>query len=71
MTFLIKLITSFAFPGIFKDALSVRASDINEAMKVAASKAIASLVATDDLRADYVISDALDPLGSVQLLRRL
>lgn len=50
-----------AFPGIFKGVLSVRASDINEAMKVAASKAIASLVATDDLRADYVIPDALDP----------
>ncbi|MGB6177862.1 NAD(P)-dependent malic enzyme [Carnobacterium sp.] len=50
-----------AFPGVFKGALSVRASDINEEMKVAASHAIASLVATDDLRADYVIPDALDP----------
>lgn len=49
-----------AFPGVFKGALSVRASDINEEMKVAASHAIASLVATDDLRADYVIPDALD-----------
>lgn len=60
-----------AFPGIFKGALSVRASDINEAMKVAASKAIASLFATDDLRADYVIPDALDPRESVQLLQKL
>ncbi|MGB3159742.1 MAG: malic enzyme-like NAD(P)-binding protein [Carnobacterium sp.] len=50
-----------AFPGVFKGALSVRASDINEEMKVAASHAIASLVTTDDLRADYVIPDALDP----------
>lgn len=50
-----------AFPGIFKGALSVRASDINEEMKVAASHAIASLVATDELRADYVIPDVLDP----------
>ncbi|SIO18700.1 malate dehydrogenase (oxaloacetate-decarboxylating) [Carnobacterium alterfunditum] len=50
-----------AFPGIFKGALSVRASDINEAMKVAASHAIASLITSDELRADYVIPDALDP----------
>ena len=50
-----------AFPGIFKGALSVRASDINEAMKVAASHAIASLIASDELKADYVIPDALDP----------
>ncbi|MBT2731042.1 malic enzyme-like NAD(P)-binding protein [Carnobacterium sp. ISL-102] len=50
-----------AFPGIFKGALSVRASDINEAMKVAASHAIASLITSDELKADYVIPDALDP----------
>lgn len=50
-----------AFPGIFKGALSVRASDINEAMKVAASHAIASLIISDELKSDYVIPDALDP----------
>lgn len=50
-----------AFPGVFKGALSVRASDINEAMKVAASHAIASLITADELKADYVIPDALDP----------
>ncbi|SEL08143.1 malate dehydrogenase (oxaloacetate-decarboxylating) [Carnobacterium iners] len=50
-----------AFPGVFKGALNVRASDINEAMKVAASNAIAALVSTDELKADYVIPDALDP----------
>ena len=50
-----------AFPGVFKGALSVRASDINEAMKVAASHAIASLISAAELRAGYVIPDALDP----------
>lgn len=50
-----------AFPGIFKGALSVRASDINEEMKVAASHAIASLIQKDELAADFVIPDALDP----------
>ncbi|WP_034549742.1 NAD(P)-dependent malic enzyme [Carnobacterium funditum] len=50
-----------AFPGVFKGALSVRASDINEDMKVAASNAIAALVSTEELKADYVIPDALDP----------
>ncbi len=50
-----------AFPGVFKGALSVRASDINEAMKVAASHAIASLIIPEELKADYVIPDALDP----------
>jgi malate dehydrogenase (oxaloacetate-decarboxylating) len=49
-----------AFPGIFRGALDVRASDINEAMKVAAAHAIANLVSADELRRDYIIPDALD-----------
>ncbi len=50
-----------AFPGIFKGALSVRASDINDAMKIAAAKAIASLVSEEELCAEYVIPGVLDP----------
>ena len=44
-----------AFPGIFRGALDCRATDINEEMKIAAAKAIASLVKDDELRADYII----------------
>jgi len=50
-----------AFPGVFRGALDVRASDINEEMKVAAAKAIADLIAPEELSADYVIPAALDP----------
>lgn len=49
-----------AFPGIFRGALDVRARDINDAMKVAAAKAIAGLVPDDRLAADYIIPSALD-----------
>ena len=49
-----------AFPGIFKGALAVRASDINEEMKMAASYAIASLVSDEELNADYIIPKAFD-----------
>ncbi len=49
-----------AFPGIFKGALSVRASDINDEMKIAAAKAIASMVSEDELCPDYVITDVFD-----------
>ena len=49
-----------AFPGIFRGALDVRASDINDAMKVAAAKAIASFVTDDKLTPDYIIPSALD-----------
>ena len=49
-----------AFPGIFRGALDVRASDINEAMKVAASEALADLVG-DQLSEDYIIPAAFDP----------
>ena len=49
------------FPGIFRGALDVRASDINDAMKIAAAKAIAGLVSDDELRADYILPYAFDP----------
>lgn len=49
-----------AFPGIFRGALDVRASDINEEMKVAAAHGIASLVKDEDLTVDYIIPSALD-----------
>lgn len=50
-----------AFPGIFKGALGVRASDINDEMKIAATEAIASLISAEDLHADYVIPNPFDP----------
>lgn len=50
-----------AFPGIFRGALDVRATHINEAMKVAAVNAIASLVSEEELNADYVIPGPFDP----------
>ncbi|MDF2632541.1 MAG: NAD-dependent malic enzyme [Caproiciproducens sp.] len=49
-----------AFPGIFRGALDVRASDINDEMKIAAAKAIAAFVTDDKLAADYIIPSALD-----------
>ena len=49
-----------AFPGIFRGALDVRASEINDQMKIAASYAIASLVGDDELRDDYVMPKAFD-----------
>ena len=49
-----------AFPGIFRGTFDVRASDINEAMKVAAAEAIAGLVADDELNADYILPKAFD-----------
>lgn len=49
-----------AFPGIFRGALDVRASDINEEMKMAASMAIASLVSDEELSADYILPPAFD-----------
>ena len=49
-----------AFPGIFRGALDARASDINDAMKLAAAYALADLVG-DDLSADYIIPAAFDP----------
>ena len=49
-----------AFPGIFRGALDVRASDINDDMKIAAAYALADLVSDDDLSPEYVIPAAFD-----------
>ena len=49
-----------AFPGIFRGALDVRAKDINDEMKVAAAKAIASLVSDEELSPEYIIPNAFD-----------
>ncbi|SJZ36258.1 NAD(P)-dependent malic enzyme [Selenihalanaerobacter shriftii] len=49
-----------AFPGIFRGALDVRATDINEEMKVAAAYAIANLISEEELNAEYVIPDPFD-----------
>jgi malate dehydrogenase (oxaloacetate-decarboxylating) len=49
-----------AFPGIFRGALDCMATDINEEMKIAAAKAIASLVSDEELKADYIIPMPFD-----------
>ena len=50
-----------AFPGIFRGALDVRARDINDAMKIAAARALAGLIPDAALRDDYIIPEAFDP----------
>ena len=49
-----------AFPGIFRGTFDVRASDINEEMKMAAAKALADLISDEELSADYIIPKAFD-----------
>lgn len=49
-----------AFPGIFRGALDVRASDINEKMKLAAAEAIAGLIKEDELNSEYIIPNPFD-----------
>ncbi len=49
-----------AFPGIFRGALDVRASDINEEMKIAAARAISELILPEELNEEYVIPNSLD-----------
>lgn len=49
-----------AFPGIFKGALAVRTSDINEEMKLAAAKAIAECVSEDKLTAEFILPNSFD-----------
>ncbi len=49
-----------AFPGIFRGTFDVRASDINEEMKMAAAKALADLISDDELSEDYIIPKAFD-----------
>ena len=50
-----------AFPGIFRGAFDVRAKDINDEMKLAASKALADLITNEELSEDYIIPKAFDP----------
>ena len=50
-----------AFPGVFRGTFDVRASDINEEMKMAAAEAIASLVSDEELNEDYILPKAFDP----------
>jgi malate dehydrogenase (oxaloacetate-decarboxylating) len=49
-----------AFPGIFRGALDIRATDITEEMKLAAAYAIANIITPNELTSDYVIPSALD-----------
>ncbi|MBR6519144.1 MAG: NAD-dependent malic enzyme [Oscillospiraceae bacterium] len=49
------------FPGIFKGALKVRATDITESMKLTAAKAIASVITDEELNPEYIIPDPFDP----------
>ena len=50
-----------AFPGVFRGAFDVRASDINNEMKIAAARALANLITDEELNADYIIPAAFDP----------
>ncbi|MBA1336636.1 MAG: NADP-dependent malic enzyme [Firmicutes bacterium] len=50
-----------AFPGVFRGALDVRATDINEAMKLAAAYALAGIIPENELTEDYIIPKAFDP----------
>ena len=50
-----------AFPGVFRGAFDVGASDINEEMKMAAAQALSGLISDEELNADYIIPKAFDP----------
>ena len=50
-----------AFPGVFRGTFDVRASDINEEMKMAAANALAELISAEELNEDYIIPKAFDP----------
>ena len=50
-----------AFPGVFRGAFDVRASDVNDEMKIAAAYALAGLVADEEMSADYIIPASFDP----------
>ena len=50
-----------AFPGVFRGAFDVRASDINEEMKMAAAQALADLISPEELSCDYIIPKPFDP----------
>ena len=50
-----------AFPGVFRGAFDVRASDINDEMKLAAAEALAGLISDEELNEEYIIPKAFDP----------
>ena len=50
-----------AFPGIFRGTFDVRASDINEEMKMAAARALSDLISDEELNAEYISPYAFDP----------
>ena len=50
-----------AFPGVFRGAFDVRASDINEEMKIAAAYALANLISDEELNEEYIIPAPFDP----------
>ena len=50
-----------AFPGVFRGTFDVRASDINEEMKMAAAEALSSLVSDEELNEEYILPKAFDP----------
>ena len=50
-----------AFPGVFRGAFDVRASDINDAMNIAAAHALADLVSEDELTVENILPQAFDP----------
>lgn len=58
---------ALGFPGIFKGALSVRASDINEKMKLAAAEALAGVIGKDELSEDYIIPSIFNPKVSEEV----
>lgn len=60
-----------AFPGIFRGALDVRASDINEEMKMAASYAIAELVSDDEICAEYILPPAFDERIGINVAKKV
>ena len=60
-----------AFPGVFKGALRVRARDINYTMKVAAAKAIAELISSEELKPEYIIPGAFDPRVAENVAKRV
>jgi malate dehydrogenase (oxaloacetate-decarboxylating) len=51
---------SLAFPGIFRGALEVQATDIDESMKLAAADAIANLIAPDEVTQEYIVPSMFD-----------
>lgn len=60
-----------AFPGIFRGALDVRASDINDQMKIAAAEAIASLVTDEELNENYIIPEPFNPKVSQKVAKEV